>query len=97
MSDIIRTNYPAMEDMARQCDNAAARLAQSASTAQKIASQMQNGALQGAPGETYVMALGIFSNRVGRLSEKYREIASDIRHAIADMQAADGKAGVKFN
>ncbi|MBS4059873.1 MAG: WXG100 family type VII secretion target [Bacteroidetes bacterium] len=96
MTDVIRTNYPAMEDMARQCDAVSQRLAQSASNAQKIASQMQNGALQGSPGETYVMALGIFSNRVTRLSDKYREIANDIRRAMTDMMAADQKAGSKF-
>lgn len=96
MADVIRVNYQALEDMARQCDAAAQRLAQSSSTAQKIAAQMQNGALQGKPGETFSMALGIFASRVMKLSEKYREEAKDIRVAIQDMQRADQTAGNKF-
>jgi uncharacterized protein YukE len=96
MADVIRTNYQAMEEMARQCDVVAERLAQSATNAQKTATQMQNGALQGNPGETFVMALGIFTQRVTKLSEKYREEARDIRAAIQDMQRADQSAGSKF-
>jgi uncharacterized protein YukE len=96
MADVIRVNYQALEDMARQCDAAAQRLVQSSSTAQKMATQMQNGALLGKPGETFSMGLGIFASRVMKLSEKYREEAKDIRAAIQDMQRADQAAGQKF-
>jgi uncharacterized protein YukE len=96
MADVIRVNYQALEDMARQCDTVAQRLIQSSANAQKMANQMQNGALQGKPGETFAMALGIFSSRVMKLSEKYREEAKDIRAAIQDMQRADQAAGHKF-
>lgn len=96
MADVIRVNYQALEDMARQCDAAAQRLVQSAANAQKMASQMQNGALLGSPGEAFAQALGVFSNKVLKLSEKYREEAKDIRAAISDMQRADQTAGGKF-
>jgi WXG100 family type VII secretion target len=96
MADVIRVNYQALEDMARQCDTAAQRLVQSSANAQKMATQMQNGALQGQPGETFSMALGIFASKVMKLSEKYREEAKDIRAAIQDMQRADQAAGHKF-
>lgn len=96
MADQIRTNYQALEDMAKHCDNVSARLVQTAGLAQKIASQMQNGALIGKHGEIYVMALNIFFSKVSKLSEKYREVANDIRAAASDMQRADTTAGQKF-
>ena len=47
MADKIRVNYPALEDMAKHCQMVAERLNQTAALAQKIAGQMQNGALVG--------------------------------------------------
>ncbi len=96
MADRIRVNYPALEDMAKHCEMVAQRLAQTAATSKKIAGQMQNGALMGEPGEAYVQALGLFFQRVTKLSDKYHEVANDIKQAIADMRAADQKAGSKF-
>jgi len=96
MADRIRVNYPALEDMAKHCEMVAQRLAQTADTSKKIASQMQNGALVGEPGEAFSQALGLFFQRVIKLSNKYHEVANDIKQAIADMRAADQKAGSKF-
>ncbi len=96
MADLIRTNYQALEDMAKQCENVGNRLAQTASTAQKIIAQMQNGALIGKHGDVFTAALGIFVQKVMRLSEKYQEEAKDIRSASSDMQRADSTAGSKF-
>jgi WXG100 family type VII secretion target len=96
MADQIRTNYAALEDMAKQCDTVANRLSQTAAMAQKIVGQMQNGALVGKHGDIYTSAMGLFFTKVMRLSEKYREVANDIRNAAADMQRADSTAGQKF-
>jgi len=96
MADQIRANYQALEDMAKQCDNCANRLAQTAALAQKIVGQMQNGALVGKHGDIYTSALGFFFTKVMKLSEKYREVANDIRNAAGDMQRADSTAGAKF-
>jgi WXG100 family type VII secretion target len=96
MADQIRTNYQALEDMAKQCDSVANRLAQTAAVSQKVAGQMQNGALIGRHGDVFVQALGIFFTKVMKLSEKYREVAKDIRAAAQDMQRADSTAGAKF-
>jgi uncharacterized protein YukE len=96
MADQIRANYPALEDMARHCDAVANRLTQTAGLAQKTAAQMQNGALVGKHGDIYTQALGIFFAKVMKLSEKYREVANDIRAAAQDMQRADTTAGAKF-
>ncbi len=97
MSDKIRVNYAALEDMAKHCQMVAERLTQTAANAQKIAGQMQNGALIGDAGNTYVQALGILYQRVMKLSAKFAEEANDIRQAMNDMQQADGNAGNNFN
>lgn len=97
MSEKIRVNYPALEDMAKHCQMAAERLQQTAASSQKIAGQMQNGALVGEAGNIYVQALGIFYQRVMKLSAKFTEEAADIRAAIGDMRQADNTAGNNFN
>lgn len=96
MADKIRVNYPALEDMAKHCEMVAQRLAQTGALSQKIAGQMQNGALIGDAGNIYVQALGMFYTKVMKLSEKFREEAKDIKAAMADMMAADNAAGNKF-
>jgi uncharacterized protein YukE len=97
MSDKIRVNYAALEDMAKHCQMVAERMAQTAATSQKIAGQMQNGALVGEAGNIYVQALGIFYQRVMKLSAKFSEEAGDIRQAMSDMQQADNSASSNFN
>jgi WXG100 family type VII secretion target len=96
MAEKIRVNYPALEDMAKQCDQVAQRIRQTASMANQIAQQMQNGSLQGEFGEIFVQALGVFQTKVNKLAEKFSEEAGDIRGAMSDMQAADNAAGGKF-
>lgn len=95
-SEKIRVNYPALEDMAKHCDQSAQRLQQTASLAGKISAQMQNGALQGEFGDTFCQALSVFQQKVNKLAAKFTEEAGDIRGAMSDMRAADQKAGAKF-
>jgi WXG100 family type VII secretion target len=96
MADKIRVNYPALEDMAKHCQMVAQQLQQTAALANKIAAQMQNGALVGRPGDTFVQALGQLQQRTMKLSGKFVEVSNDIKQAVSDMQAADSAAGQKF-
>jgi WXG100 family type VII secretion target len=96
MADKIRVNYPALEDMAKHCQMVAERLNQTAALAQKIAGQMQNGALVGEPGNVYAQALGQLNSRVMKLSQKFTEESNDIKQAMSDMQQADTSAGGNF-
>lgn len=96
MSDKIRVNYPALEDMAKHCQMVSDRLNQTAMLAQKSAGQMQNGALVGPPGEVYVQALGILNYKIAKLSHKFAEVSKDIQQAMVDMQQADSAAGNQF-
>jgi uncharacterized protein YukE len=97
MSEKIRVNYPALLEMAKHCEMVANRLNETASLGQKIAQQMNNGALVGEPGEIFGSALqGPFLSRVQKLSAKFTEVSSDIKQAVNDMQTADRAAGGNF-
>jgi WXG100 family type VII secretion target len=96
MAEKIRVNYPALEDMAKHCQMVAGQLQQTAQLANKIAAQMQNGALVGKPGDAYVQALGVLAQRTMKLSGKFVEVSNDIKQAMSDMQAADSAAGGNF-
>ena len=96
MADKIRVNYPALEDMAKQCQMVQQQLQQTAQLANRWGQMMQNGALQGPPGEAFVLALGVLNQKVMKLSAKFAEEASDIRRAMDDMRQADQTAGGKF-
>jgi uncharacterized protein YukE len=97
MSERIRVNYPALLEMAKHCEMVANRLNETASMAQKIAQNMNNGALVGEPGEIFSSALqGPFLSRVQKLSAKFTEVSSDIKQAVSDMQTADRAAGGNF-
>jgi len=98
MSDQIKLNYPAMQEMAQQCKSVSQRLLETIRLAQQIAQEMQGGALVGDPGEAFSAALtSAFCPAVMKLSQKFEEVAKDIEGAIADMQASDRSAGGLFN
>lgn len=97
MTDQIRANYPAMQEMAQHFDKLAIRLTETQQLASKIAAGMVDGALVGDTGEQFAAALnGPFSNALNRLVEKFMELSQDIRGAVADMQSADSDAGSRF-
>jgi uncharacterized protein YukE len=96
MVDKIRVNYPALEDMARNCTACAQRLQQTVSMANQIAQAMNNGAMQGEFGDIFVQALGVFQTKVKLLADKFDEEARDIVGAMNDMKAADTTAGGNF-
>jgi WXG100 family type VII secretion target len=96
MANRIRVNYPALEDMAKHCKAVAEKLQQTATLANKIGAQMQNGALVGKPGDNFVEALGQLQQSTMKLSGKFVEVSNDIKQAISDMRTADNTAGSKF-
>jgi uncharacterized protein YukE len=96
MADKIRVNYPALEAMAKQCREAADKMTIIANSAQKIAGQMQQGAMVGEFGDTFGSALAVFQQKVHKLADKFIEEAGDIEQAMNDMRQADSTAGGKF-
>jgi uncharacterized protein YukE len=96
MAEQIRVNYAALEDMARHCSMVAQKLQALASNSKTWAGQMQNGALQGGPGETFVGALGVLSQKVQKLGDAFTQESADIHGAMNDMRLADSKASSNF-
>ena len=96
MSDKIRFNFEALDTMSKQCQEVQKQLEELANMSNKWASMMQNGALQGPPGEKFVEALGIFTKKVLMLSEKFAEEANDIQLAKTEIANADTSSGNKF-
>lgn len=98
MADKIKLNYPAMQEMANQCKQAAQRLTMTAQLGQKAAQEMQNGALLGDAGEAFANALtSAFVPQVKKLADKFNEVSKDILDAIQDMKSSDQGAGGLFN
>jgi WXG100 family type VII secretion target len=97
MSDVIKLNYPAMQEMSSHCKQVSQRLNQTVAMARQIANEMQNSALVGDPGEAFATALNnSFSPAVMKLAQKFEEVSKDIEAAISDMQASDKAAGGQF-
>jgi WXG100 family type VII secretion target len=97
MAEKIKMNYPAMEEMAKYCDYANQQVLQTMSVGLRVAKMMRDGALVGDAGEAFAAALeGPYKGGCEKLAEKLREIAGDIRGAMADMKAADQGAAGKF-
>ncbi len=96
MADKIRVNYAALDDMAKQCQQASQRLRQTVSMANNIAQQMQNGAMQGEFGDTFVQALQVFQTE-GEQARR-QALRGSRRHSAGDddMRSADKTAGSKF-
>ena len=96
MADVIRTNYAALEQMAKQCEKVAQELQDTSSKAAKWAQKMQEGALKGPPGDTFSEVLSRFCGKLAVLAETFNQEAKDIRGASEDMRSADGTAVGKF-
>jgi uncharacterized protein YukE len=97
MSDqTIKVNYPALESMARQCENVHQRLLALQALTKTWQGQMQNGALTGAPGEAFAGALGVLAAKTQKMAEAFKQESDDIKGAINDMKAADSRAGANF-
>ncbi len=97
MSEVIKLNYPAMQEMAQHCKSTAQRLMETIRLARQAAQEMRNGAMVGDAGEAFSNALAsAFVPAVTKLSQKFDEITKDIEGAIADMQASDKSAGGRF-
>ncbi len=96
MGEIIKVNYPALERMAKQCEDVHNRLIALQSTAKQWAGQMQNGALQGPPGDAYVAALERLQRKIQKMAEAFHQESEDVKGAISDMRQADSQAAGKF-
>ena len=96
MADKISMNYAEVEAMAAQCRRAGSQVQAIATSAKRMAGELQDGVLIGKPGDTFVRALGQLERRTNLLAAKLAEVVGDIEKAINDMKQADGTAGAQF-
>jgi WXG100 family type VII secretion target len=97
MSDQIRLNYPAMEEMVKHFRNVAQKLNDTQQLALKIAAGMADGALVGDTGDQFSEALNShFTPALRRLQDKFVELSQDVQSAMNDMRDADKSAGSNF-
>jgi len=97
MSDKIRVNYEALEEMANICMANYENLNNVLNNIRQIANGMTSEALVGDVGQAFSDALtGPFASSVKKLGEKFKEVSDDIHGAIDDMKSADSTAGGNF-
>ncbi|GAB4439933.1 MAG: hypothetical protein Kow0031_21850 [Anaerolineae bacterium] len=90
MTDVIKMDYEAMEEMSRTFMQGAEQLEDTMQEMQSIANSMEDGALLGRGGDAFTDALrGKLSPAISRLIDKFRELADDVNKAMQDMQEAD--------
>lgn len=90
MTDVIKMDYEAMQEMSRTFLQGAEQLEDTMQEMQSIANTMEDGALLGRGGDAFTDALrGKLSPAISRLIDKFRELADDVNKAMQDMQEAD--------
>lgn len=90
MTDVIKMDYEAMQEMARTFLQGAEQFEDTMQEMQSIANNMEDGALLGRGGDAFTDALrGKMSPAISRLIDKFRELADDVNKAMQDMQEAD--------
>ena len=97
MPEEIKLVIPTAEDMIKTFVEGVNVLQETNSRMEKIASTLEGGALLGQGGTAFVEAIrDSLCPAIGRLEEKYQELAQDVRKAIEEMQEADQESKGKF-
>lgn len=93
MSEIIKMDYPLMEEMKAVFTQGAQQLEDTAREMQNIAAALEDGALLGRGGEAFSSALRErLTLSINKLKEKFEELAQDVQGAMDDMRSADTQA-----
>ena len=95
MSDeTISMNFPSMDLMISACKDGAQAMGEIEAKIKDLASQIENGALQGKAGDTLRDALrDNLAKRVADLREKLIDLEKDITEAVHQLQNADEISG----
>jgi WXG100 family type VII secretion target len=96
--DEIKLNYDLAEDMIRTFLQGVEQLQDTMQEMQSIANTLEEGALLGRGGEAYTDA--IRSNlcpSLGKLTDKFQELADDVKAAVGFMQEADAASQGMFS
>ncbi len=97
MSDIIKMDYPLMQQMSRTFQQGGEQLQDTMQEMQNIANMLEEGALLGQGGTAFTEALrNTLCPAIARLTDKFQELDNDIRVAMQRMQEADQKSESMF-
>lgn len=98
MSDIIKMNFPLMEEMAQAFARGSETLESTINEVNTIAGLLEDGALLGKGGETLAQACrGTLIDALKRLQEKFVELQRDVLGALEDMRNAETDTARLYN
>jgi WXG100 family type VII secretion target len=98
MSDIIKLNFPAVEEMAQAFVQGSETLENSVNEVNAIAKMMADGALVGRTGQAFEEACqASLIPSVQRLMEKFQELHQDLLFVMDQMRESDADAARFYN
>ena len=98
MTNVIKMDYALMEEMSLRFHQGTVQLRRTRAEMERLAVQMDEGALVGQGGAAFVEALQYaLCPAITRLSDKYSELQGDILKAMKAMKDADQDAKSKFS
>jgi WXG100 family type VII secretion target len=90
MSEIIKMDYGLMREMSQTFDQSVEQLENTMQEMQSIANALEDGALLGRGGTAFTEAIrDKLCPSIARMTDKFKELSTDIEQAMEDMQEAD--------
>ncbi|HSQ17722.1 MAG TPA: WXG100 family type VII secretion target [Anaerolineales bacterium] len=98
MSEIIKMDYGAMEDMAQTFRESGQTLEDIMHEMESVAASMEGGALLGRGGQAWVSAIRerLIRTRLQKLTDKMNELSMDIYGALVDLRDGDHESQSRF-
>jgi uncharacterized protein YukE len=97
MSDKIKMDYGLMEEMRQAFIQATQQMDDTLHEAETIGGILEDGALLGTGGDAFVEAIRTgLSRSVGKLRDKFDELAQDIQRAVEEMRQAEEESAGRF-
>ena len=93
----LQMDYEAVERMITIFNNGAQQLDETAQAMEQVAQAMENGAMLGEGGDAFAEALRkILSPRIRRITNKFKEMAGDVKFAMDAVKRGDTTAKGRF-
>lgn len=98
MSEIIKMDYGLMREMSQTFDQSVEQLENTMQEMQSIANALEDGALLGRGGAAFTEAIrDKLCPSIARITDKFKELSTDIEKAVEDMQEADTISRQMYN
>lgn len=96
--EVIKLDYGLADDMIRTFQQGVEQLQDTLQEMQSVANTLEGGALLGQGGEAFVAAIrGRLCPAIGKLTDKFKELAQDVQAAKQYMQEADRESKGMFS